>query len=179
MVQVLTFAPGRTRFRATAEAGSHDTARFSGFGGSQRGPWNFDAAGEWLRTDGVVIVGEEVRGPVDVRADSDYATGFLGGGYNAGSWHAGLRLSLYDEERASGSRSSRRFRPRLRPRRVSGRGRRRRRSGCSAPNSSGRGGASRKRGTRLRACRAGRSRRAASRRTARCSRAPASPRSTV
>jgi len=103
VVQVLTFAPGRTRFRATAEAGSHDTARFSGFGGSQRGPWNFDAAGEWLRTDGVVIVGEEVRGPVDVRADSDYATGFLGGGYNAGSWHAGLRLSLYDEERGNGT----------------------------------------------------------------------------
>lgn len=103
VIQVLTFAPGRTRFRATGEAGSHDTARFSGFGGTQRGPWNLDAAGEWLRTDGVVVVGEESRGPVDVRADSDYASGFLGGGYNAGVWHATLRLSLYDEERGNGT----------------------------------------------------------------------------
>lgn len=103
VIQVLTFAPGRTRFRGTGEAGSHDTARFSGFGGTQRGPWSLDAAGEWLRTDGVVIVGQESRGPVDVRADSDYASGFLGGGYNAGQWHATLRLNLYDEERGNGT----------------------------------------------------------------------------
>src|SRR5687767_11353082 len=98
VVQVLTFAPGRTRFRATGEAGSHDTARFSGFGGTQRGPWNVEGAGEWLRTDGVITVGEEARGPVDVPADSDYSTGFAGGGFNPGAWHASIRLSAYDEE---------------------------------------------------------------------------------
>ena len=103
VVQVLTFAPGRTRFRATAEAGSHDTARFSGFGGTQRGLWSVEASGEWLRTDGVVTIGEEVRGPVDVRADSDYTTGFVGGGFNPGSWHATARLSVYDEERGNGT----------------------------------------------------------------------------
>ncbi|MGH9253396.1 MAG: TonB-dependent receptor [Vicinamibacterales bacterium] len=103
VVQVLTFAPGRTRFRATGEGGSHDTAKFSGFGSTQRAAWSAEGAGEWLRTDGVVIVGEEARGPVDVRADSDYATGFVGGGYNPGSWHAGVRLNLYDEERGNGT----------------------------------------------------------------------------
>jgi len=103
VIQVLTFPPGRTRFRATGEGGSHDTARFSGFGGAQRGAWSFDAAGEWLRTDGVVVVGQEARGVVDVRADSDYSSGFLGGGYNAGVWHATVRLSLYDEERGNGT----------------------------------------------------------------------------
>ena len=103
VVQVLTFAPGRRRFRGTAEGGSHDTARFSGFGGTQREAWSVEAAGEWLRTDGVVVVGEEVRGPVDVRADSDYSTGFLGGGYTPGQWHATGRLSLYDEERGNGT----------------------------------------------------------------------------
>ena len=103
VVQVLTFAPGRTRFRATADAGSHGTAKFSGFGGAQRRGWNFDASGEWLRTDGVVILGEESRGPVDVEADSDYSTGFLGGGYNPGPWHAGARLSVYKEERGNGT----------------------------------------------------------------------------
>jgi len=103
VVQVLTFAPGRTRFRATGEAGSHDTARFSGYGGTQRGLWNVDAAGEWLRTDGAFVVGEEARGAVDVRADSDYSNGFLGAGYNPGPWHAGVRLSLYDEDRGNGT----------------------------------------------------------------------------
>jgi outer membrane receptor protein involved in Fe transport len=103
VVQVLTFAPGRTRIRATGEGGSHDTARFSGFGGTQRNAWSGEAAAEWLRTDGVVTVGEESRGPVDVRADSDYTTGFIGGGYNAGSWHASVRGNLYQEDRGNGT----------------------------------------------------------------------------
>ena len=103
VVQVLTFAPGRTRLRTTVDGGSHGTARFSGYGGTQRDAWSFDAAGEWLRTDGVPIVGEEVRGPVDVRADSDYVTGFLTGGYNPGVWHATLRLAGYSEERGNGT----------------------------------------------------------------------------
>src|SRR5262245_61119779 len=103
VVQVLTFAPGRTRLRTTVDGGSHGTARFSGYGGAQRNNWSFDAAGEWLRTDGVVVIGEEVRGPIDVRADSDYATGFLSGGYNPGTWHATMRLSGYGEERGNGT----------------------------------------------------------------------------
>ena len=102
-MQVLTFAPGRTRFRATGEGGSHDTAKFSAFGGTQRDAWSADAAGEWLRTDGVITVGEEARGPVDVPADSDYASGFAGGGYNAGAWHVNGRVSLYDENRNNGT----------------------------------------------------------------------------
>ena len=103
VVQVLTFTPGRTRFRATGEGGSHDTAKFSGFGGTQRQAWSAEGAGEWVRTDGAIVVGEESRGAVDVRADSDYATGFIGGGYNPGSWHANARVSLYDEERGNGT----------------------------------------------------------------------------
>ena len=103
VVQVLTFAPGRTRLRTTVDGGSHDTARFSGYGGTQRNDWSFDAAGEWLRTDGVIVVGEEVRGPMDVPADSDYVTGFLSGGYNPGAWHATMRLSGYSEERGNGT----------------------------------------------------------------------------
>jgi outer membrane receptor protein involved in Fe transport len=51
----------------------------------------------------VVVVGEESRGAIDVQADSDYETGFFGGGYNAGAWHVGLRGSLYDEERGNGT----------------------------------------------------------------------------
>ena len=103
VVQVLTFAPGRTRLRATAEAGTQETARFSGFGGLQRGGWHGEAAGEWLRTEGVVTIAPEVRGIVDVAADSDYGTGFLGGGYSASVWHASARVSRYAEERGNGT----------------------------------------------------------------------------
>ena len=103
VVQVLTFAPGRRRLRATVDAGSHGTAKFSGFGGAQRRGWSADAAGEWLRTDGVVTIGPESRGAVDVAADSDYTTGFVGAGYNPGTWHAAARLSAYKENRGNGT----------------------------------------------------------------------------
>ena len=65
--------------------------------------WYGEAAGEWLRSDGYITVGEDVRGAVDVPADSDYQTGFFGGGYNPGNWHAGVRMSLYAEDRNNGT----------------------------------------------------------------------------
>ena len=103
VVQVLTFAPGRTRARLEADGGSYGTRRFSGFADAQKHGWYGEGAGEWLRTDGVQTVGAEVRGPVDVPANSDYNTGFLGGGYNSGAWHGGVRVSLYSEDRGNGT----------------------------------------------------------------------------
>jgi outer membrane receptor protein involved in Fe transport len=103
VVQVLTFGPGRTRLRATVDGGSHDTGRLSAFGGVQYDEWYGEGSFEWLRTSGVVTIAPEARGPVDVRADSDYGTGFLGGGYNPGSWHASGRISVYDEARGNGT----------------------------------------------------------------------------
>jgi outer membrane receptor protein involved in Fe transport len=103
VVQVLTFAPNHTRLRLNLEGGSHDTGRVSTFASFERRGWHAEGAGEWLRTDGVVVIGEEVRGAVDVEADSDYGTGFFGAGYNAGAWHAGLRVSLYEENRGNGT----------------------------------------------------------------------------
>jgi outer membrane receptor protein involved in Fe transport len=103
VVQVLTFAPGRTRLRATVDGGTHETARVSAFGGVQRAGWYGEGSGEWLQTDGVVTIAPEAAGAVDVPADSDYATGFLGGGYNPGPWHVSGRASLYSETRGNGT----------------------------------------------------------------------------
>jgi outer membrane receptor protein involved in Fe transport len=103
VIQVLTFAPGRPRVRAELDGGSHDTGRVSAFGSVQAREWHGAATGEWLRTDGVVTVAPEARGPVDVPADSDYGTGFVEGGYQGGSWHSSARLSLYDESRGNGT----------------------------------------------------------------------------
>jgi outer membrane receptor protein involved in Fe transport len=103
VVQVLTIQPDRTRLRMTAEGGSLNTGRGSAYASTRRGFWEGVGALEFQRTKGAITVGEESRGPVDVPADSDYATGFFGGGYNPGPWHASARLSLYDENRGNGT----------------------------------------------------------------------------
>ena len=103
VVQVLTVSPSRPRLRATVEGGSHSTARASAYGGMNFGGWNATASGEWLGTDGVVTIGPEVAGPVDVRADSDYGTGFVSVGTQRDRWRANLRFSAYDEERGNGT----------------------------------------------------------------------------
>lgn len=103
VVQVLTFKPGSTRVRATVDAGSNDTMRSSVFGGSQLRGWHGEAAGEWVRTDGVMTIAPEARGGVDVPADSDYNTGFVQGGYSPGTWNASARYSQYSESRGNGT----------------------------------------------------------------------------
>ncbi len=90
VVQVLTFAPGHTRLRVTADGGSHGTAALlrvtaarSGPAGTARAPANGCAPTASSRS----VRRCAVRSTCD--ADSDYGTGFFGGGYNPGAWHAG------------------------------------------------------------------------------------------
>jgi outer membrane receptor protein involved in Fe transport len=103
VVQLLTIAPTRPRLRASLEGGSHDTARASLYAGTTLGGWTASAAGEWVRTDGVVTVGPEVAGPVDVPADSDYQTGFASIGTERDNWRATARYSAYAEDRGNGT----------------------------------------------------------------------------
>ncbi|MGE0444985.1 MAG: TonB-dependent receptor [Vicinamibacterales bacterium] len=103
VVQVLTLAPNRTRLRVMAEGGSHDTARGSVYGSTKRDLWEVFGSAEVLRTGGVHVVGEESRGTIDARAASDYGTFLVGGIYNPGDWHAGVRVSYYDENRGNGT----------------------------------------------------------------------------
>lgn len=103
VIQVLTFSPRRPRLRATLEGGSHSTGRASVFAGTNLGGWTATAAGEFLRTDGVMTIAPEVAGSVDTRADSDYRSGFLSVGTERSGWHASLRLSGYDEQRGNGT----------------------------------------------------------------------------
>jgi outer membrane receptor protein involved in Fe transport len=103
VIQVLTFSPARQRVRTTVEGGSHSTGRASLFAGTTVNGWTATAAGELVRTDGVMTIGPEVAGPVDVPADSDYDTGFLTFGTQRDSWRASARLSGYSEERGNGT----------------------------------------------------------------------------
>jgi outer membrane cobalamin receptor len=103
VIQVLTFPPQRPRLRASLEGASHATGRASVFGGTTLGQWTATAAGEWLVTDGVLTIGPEVAGAVDVPADSDYSTGFLAIGTERATWHVAGRFSAYGEDRGNGT----------------------------------------------------------------------------
>jgi outer membrane receptor protein involved in Fe transport len=103
VIQLLTIPPSRPRLRAVVEGGSHATGRASLFAGTTFGGWSAAASGELLRTDGVVTIGSESAGPVDVPADSDYGTGFLTVGTQRDRWRANGRFSAYSEERGNGT----------------------------------------------------------------------------
>jgi outer membrane receptor protein involved in Fe transport len=103
VVQVLTFAPDRSRARATIEGGSLDTFRGSLFGGLERNGWAASGAYEGTTTDGAYTVAPEARGPIDTPADSDYQTGFFTAGRQGNSWNAWLKGALYSEERGNGT----------------------------------------------------------------------------
>jgi hypothetical protein len=89
--------------RFTSEGGSLGTGRVSGFGSTQKNGWYGDGAAEWFKTDGYVQTAPESAGDVDIAANDESKTGFAGAGYNHGDWHAGGRLSLYQEERNNGT----------------------------------------------------------------------------
>jgi outer membrane receptor protein involved in Fe transport len=112
VIQVLTLSPTRGSLRATAEIASRSTPRVSLFGGGAHAGWSGFASGEWQTTDGYVIVEPQadsakpspnLRGPVDVAANSEYRTFYGSGGYQAGAWRAGVRGSLFTETRGNGT----------------------------------------------------------------------------
>ena len=103
VVQLLTVQPTRTRARVTIDGGSHDTFRGSLFAGAEKNGWNATGAYEGVSTDGVFVIGSEVRGPIDTRADSDYNTGFFSAGRRQANWHAAVRGAGYSEDRSNGT----------------------------------------------------------------------------
>jgi outer membrane receptor protein involved in Fe transport len=103
VVQLLTLQPSRTRVRATIDGGSHNTMRGSLFAAAEKSGWNASGAYEGVTTDGVYVVGSEVRGPIDTKADSDYQTGFFTAGRRMNNWHASVRAAAYSEERGNGT----------------------------------------------------------------------------
>jgi outer membrane receptor protein involved in Fe transport len=103
VIKVLTFSPTRPRLRAAVDGGSHSTGRGSLFGGTRLGGWTATAAGEVVNTAGVITLDRAVAGPVDVKADSDYRTGFFSVGTSRERWRASVRLSGYAEDRNNGT----------------------------------------------------------------------------
>jgi outer membrane receptor protein involved in Fe transport len=103
VIQVLTLDGDRPRLRGIVEGGSQGTVRTSGFGGRKVGNWMVSAGGEWQDTDGAFVIASADRGTVDVKADSDYQSGFGSAGYNGGSWRATVRANYASEDRGNGT----------------------------------------------------------------------------
>jgi outer membrane receptor protein involved in Fe transport len=93
-----------TAARIWADAGSNESARFSGYAGGARAAWDLFGAGELGTTDGFVIVAPESRGPIDVPASSEYASAFAGAGRSfAENARFDLRGSYFTEDRGNGT----------------------------------------------------------------------------
>lgn len=103
VVQLLTLQPTRSRVRATLDGGSHSTVRGSLFAAAERDGWHASGAYEGVKTDGVFVVGSEVRGRADQRANSDYHNGFFSVGRRLSNWHASVRGAAYTEDRGNGT----------------------------------------------------------------------------
>jgi outer membrane receptor protein involved in Fe transport len=103
VIQVLTLDADKPRIRGIFEGGSHETYRASGFGGRKFGDWAISGGAEVQRTEGVYVVAEEDRGAVDVRADSDYQSGFGAASYRGATWRATLRANFASEDRGNGT----------------------------------------------------------------------------
>lgn len=88
---------------AWLEGGSNGTARASGYGGFTNGPLPGGGAIEGATTDGYRVVAPEVRGAIDVPADSrsTSAIGWLGG--TRPGLQASLRGGYFNEARGNGT----------------------------------------------------------------------------
>ena len=88
---------------AWLEGGSMGTARASGYGGLTNGPVSGGGAIEGATTDGYRVVAPEVRGTIDVPADSrsTSAIGWLGG--TRPGLQASLRGGYFNETRGNGT----------------------------------------------------------------------------
>ena len=103
VIQLLTVQPTRSRARATIDGGSHETFRGSLFAAAEKNGWSASGAYEGVGTDGVFVLGSEVRGAVDTHADSDYRTGFGTVGRLSNNWHVTARGAAYTEDRKNGT----------------------------------------------------------------------------
>jgi outer membrane receptor protein involved in Fe transport len=85
------------------EGGNLGNVRGSFYGGLSRASWMAGAAAESSKTDGFIVVAPEVRGPIDVKADSQgtSALGWFGGGKPA--FQATARGGYFTEDRGNGT----------------------------------------------------------------------------
>ena len=92
-----------TGARVWADAGSHESARLSAYGGGRLFKVTLFGAVEGATTDGFVIVAPESRGSIDVPAWSRYGSGVAGVSAAIGDLRIEARGNYFDEDRGNGT----------------------------------------------------------------------------
>lgn len=75
VIDILQQPPGPASYDTEFDYGSQNTPHGVASGTLAHGPWSGLLAGEFLRTDGFIIVAPSQRGPVDIPANVDYENG--------------------------------------------------------------------------------------------------------
>jgi outer membrane cobalamin receptor len=99
MLNILTPAPDARHFNLAAEGGSVGMADVRGGYSDLFGKFGFSTMVRGFRSDGYYIVPKEIRGPVDTRADMDFAVGDLRMDYFGGAQHLTVKLNVLAEQR--------------------------------------------------------------------------------
>ena len=99
MLNVLTPAPDSRHGWVSAEGGNVGMADVRGGYSDRFGNFGLSTMGRGFRSDGYYIVPEEIRGPVDTRADVDFAVGDLRMDYFGGAQHLTFKANVLAEQR--------------------------------------------------------------------------------
>ncbi|MGE0554788.1 MAG: TonB-dependent receptor [Gemmatimonadales bacterium] len=91
VINLITVDPPRSQLELATEAGSFGTVRGSATGSLRSGKLRVLAAGDYFDTDGYVVVGSDVAGPIDRPSFQETRSGFLRAIYDASP---GLQLQL-------------------------------------------------------------------------------------
>jgi outer membrane receptor protein involved in Fe transport len=104
MLSVLTPAPDARHVRMSAEGGNVGIADVRGGYSDLIGKFGFSTMARGFRSDGYYIVPEEIRGPVDTRADMDFVVGDARMDYFGNDQHLTFKANVLAEKRQNATR---------------------------------------------------------------------------
>ncbi|MEX2303293.1 MAG: TonB-dependent receptor [Bryobacterales bacterium] len=103
MLNIMTPAPDARHAWMAVEGGNVGIAEARGGYSDVFGKFGVSTSARGFRSDGYYIVPEEIRGPVDTKADMDFVVGDVRADYFGGRQHFSLRANVLAEQRQNGT----------------------------------------------------------------------------
>ena len=103
MLNIITPAPDARHAWMAAEGGNVGIAELRGGYADLFGKFGISTSARGFRSDGYYIVPEEIRGPVDTKADMDFVVGDVRADYFGGRQHFSLKANVLAEQRQNGT----------------------------------------------------------------------------
>ncbi len=103
VVEVVRRGPSDTGISGEASYGSADSAAADAFAAVASDPWSARVAASGYRTDGWILLPSDQAGPIDVPANSRYATVEAAAAHASAGERLFLRGSYFDEDRNNGT----------------------------------------------------------------------------